>query len=139
VHQSAAAVVEDGLWSWPFAKDGRELKIRTIDINRYTALAGLGLAYSPGDFVSEGISNRQLTRVLPDWTPQSSGYHLYSRPDCDRIVLSACWSTLFGSEPIINALVQLHSNGTETGGAVSKDNDQRVAGGPLARLNASAP
>src|SRR4051812_16978730 len=74
-----------GLWSWPFAKDGRELKVRTegpvaantINISRYMALRGLGLAYLPKDFVSEDIANRRLTRVLPDWTPRSSGYHLY--------------------------------------------------------------
>jgi DNA-binding transcriptional LysR family regulator len=74
-----------GLWSWPFAKDGRELKVRTdgpsasntITMNLDMALAGLGLAYLPGDCVGEHIASGRLVRVLSDWTPPSSGYHLY--------------------------------------------------------------
>ncbi len=74
-----------GLWSWPFAKDGRELKVRTdgplasntITMNLDMALAGLGLAYLPEDHVREHIASGRLVRVLSDWTPPSSGYHLY--------------------------------------------------------------
>lgn len=74
-----------GLWSWPFAKDGRELKVRaqgplafnTITLSLDMALAGLGLAYLPEDLVQVHIAKRRLVRVLADWTPPSSGYHLY--------------------------------------------------------------
>lgn len=74
-----------GLWSWPFVKNGRELKVRaqgplsfnTITLHREAALAGLGLAYLPSDFVEAAIVEGRLERVLADWTPASSGYHLY--------------------------------------------------------------
>ncbi len=74
-----------GLWSWPFAKDGREVKVRTdgplasnaIAINLDMGLAGLGLAYLPADYVEPHIASGRLVRVLSDWTPPSSGYHLY--------------------------------------------------------------
>jgi DNA-binding transcriptional LysR family regulator len=75
-----------GLWSWPFAQGGRELKVRaqgplafnTITLHLEAALAGLGLAYLPSDFVEAQVAERRLERVLADWTPPpSSGYHLY--------------------------------------------------------------
>jgi DNA-binding transcriptional LysR family regulator len=74
-----------GRWSWPFAKDGRELKVRTDGplasntntMNLDMALAGLGIAYLPEDYVREHIASGRLVRVLSDWTPPSSGYHLY--------------------------------------------------------------
>jgi LysR family transcriptional regulator, regulator of peptidoglycan recycling len=74
-----------GLWSWPFAQGGRELKVRaqgplafnTITLHRQAALDGLGLAYLPSDFVEADLAAGRLGRVLADWTPLSSGYHLY--------------------------------------------------------------
>jgi DNA-binding transcriptional LysR family regulator len=74
-----------GLWSWPFAKGGRELSVRadgpvtgnTIMLSLDMALAGLGLAYLPLDLVSCHIAQGRLRQVLADWTPKSSGYHLY--------------------------------------------------------------
>lgn len=74
-----------GLWSWPFAKDGRELKVRaqgplafnTITLHRQATLAGLGLAYLPSDLVEADLAQGRLERILADWTPPSSGYHLY--------------------------------------------------------------
>jgi len=74
-----------GLWSWPFAKDGRELKVRaqgplafnTITLHRQATLAGLGLAYLPSDLVEADLAQGHLERILADWTPPSSGYHLY--------------------------------------------------------------
>jgi hypothetical protein len=53
------------------------------------------LAYRPEDVVSEDIANSRLTRVLRDWTPRSIGYPSTIRPGCNRLVRSACWSTLF--------------------------------------------
>lgn len=74
-----------GLWSWPFAKDGRELRVRTdgqfasntISLNIDMSLANVGLTYVPLDFVQEHLDSGRLTRVLADWTPRSTGYHLY--------------------------------------------------------------
>jgi DNA-binding transcriptional LysR family regulator len=74
-----------GLWTWPFAKDGRELKVRpqgqmafnTITLALDMAVAGLGLAYLPEDVVSQPLANSQLIQVLADWSPPASGYHLY--------------------------------------------------------------
>lgn len=74
-----------GLWTWPFAKDGRELKVRvdgplvfnTITLMIDMAMAGLGLAYVPEDQVQDALKKGQLIRVLADWCPPSSGYHLY--------------------------------------------------------------
>jgi DNA-binding transcriptional LysR family regulator len=74
-----------GFWSWPFAKDGRELKVRpqgqaafnTIGLALDMALAGVGVAYLPEDTVREYIATGQLIQVLADWSPPASGYHLY--------------------------------------------------------------
>ncbi len=74
-----------GLWSWPFAKGGRELKVRpqgqvtfnTISLALDMALAAVGLAYLPEDVVGEHIASGRLIRVLADWSPPASGYHLY--------------------------------------------------------------
>jgi DNA-binding transcriptional LysR family regulator len=74
-----------GLWSWPFVKNGRELKVRpegqlvfnTVTMIRDMALAGLGLAYLPEDLVNGHLAEHRLVRVLADWCPPFSGYHLY--------------------------------------------------------------
>jgi DNA-binding transcriptional LysR family regulator len=74
-----------GLWQWPFEKDGHELKVRaegqfvfnTITQMLNMALAGLGLAYLPEDVVQGHIAAGRLVRVLTDWCPPFSGYHLY--------------------------------------------------------------
>lgn len=74
-----------GLWSWPFAKDGRELKVRVegplafnaISLILNAALAGLGLAYLPEDVVRQHVAAGRLVQVLADWSPVMTGYHLY--------------------------------------------------------------
>lgn len=74
-----------GVWSWPFEKDGRELKVRpggqlafnTMTLQLDSALAGLGLAYLPEDVVEAHIADGRLVRVLADWSASMSGYHLY--------------------------------------------------------------
>ena len=74
-----------GLWSWPFVKDGRELKVRAegplafnaIPLIVNAALAGLGLAYLPEDVVQQHVAAGRLVRVLADWSPLVTGYHLY--------------------------------------------------------------
>jgi DNA-binding transcriptional LysR family regulator len=74
-----------GLYAWEFEKRGRELKVRVDGqlVFNNTALrlsavrAGLGLAYLPEDQVNEALASGLLIRVLEDWCPPFSGYHLY--------------------------------------------------------------
>jgi DNA-binding transcriptional LysR family regulator len=74
-----------GLYAWEFEKGGRELKVRVegqLILNTTTqmlnaALAGLGLAYVPEDLAQPNIAQGRLKRVLEDWCPAYSGYHLY--------------------------------------------------------------
>jgi DNA-binding transcriptional LysR family regulator len=73
------------LYAWEFEKDGRELRVRVegqIVFNRPSlvveaALAGFGLAFVPDDHVAEELASGRLVRVLEDWCPPFSGYHLY--------------------------------------------------------------
>jgi DNA-binding transcriptional LysR family regulator len=39
--------------------------------------AGFGLAYLIDDMVQADVAEGRLTRVLADWCPPFSGYHLY--------------------------------------------------------------
>ena len=41
------------------------------------ALAGFGLAYVPQDLAKPHLVKGRLNRVLADWCPPFSGYHLY--------------------------------------------------------------
>jgi DNA-binding transcriptional LysR family regulator len=74
-----------GLYAWEFAKGGRELKVRVegqLTFNGSAqllnaALAGFGLAYVPEDLARPHIAKGRLKRVLEDWCPPYSGYHLY--------------------------------------------------------------
>ncbi len=74
-----------GLYAGAFEKGGRELKVRVegqlvfnnITLRLNAALAGLGLAYLPEDQVQMHLADGRLIRVLADWCPGFSGYHLY--------------------------------------------------------------
>jgi DNA-binding transcriptional LysR family regulator len=74
-----------GLYAWEFEKDGRELRVRVegqLVFNGTApmldaALAGFGLAYVPEDAVRSHLADGRLIRVLADWCPPYSGYHLY--------------------------------------------------------------
>jgi len=74
-----------GLYAWEFEKRGRELRVRVdgqLVFNRMApmlsaALAGFGLAYLLEDMVEADIGAGRLKRVLADWCPPFSGYHLY--------------------------------------------------------------
>jgi DNA-binding transcriptional LysR family regulator len=74
-----------GLYVWEFEKGGRELKVRVegqlvfnnLTLRLNAALEGLGLAYLPEDMVKTHLAMRRLVRVLADWCPPFSGYHLY--------------------------------------------------------------
>lgn len=74
-----------GIYVWEFEKDGRELRVRVegrlvfnnIALRVNAAVEGLGLAYLPEDVVQSHIADGRLIRVLDDWCPPFSGYHLY--------------------------------------------------------------
>ena len=74
-----------GLYVWEFEKGGRELRVRVdgqLVFNGSSqmlnaALAGFGLAYLPEGLVQPHIAKGRLRRVLADWCPPFSGYHLY--------------------------------------------------------------
>ena len=67
-------------YAWEFEKNGREVKVHVFNnlaLRLDAAMAGLGLAYLPEDQVLIHIAAGRLTRVLADWCPPFSGYHLY--------------------------------------------------------------
>jgi DNA-binding transcriptional LysR family regulator len=74
-----------GIYAWEFEKRGRAVKVRVegqlvfnnIALRVNAALAGLGLAYLPEDQVQAYFTEGRLVRVLADWCPAFSGYHLY--------------------------------------------------------------
>jgi DNA-binding transcriptional LysR family regulator len=74
-----------GLYTWEFEKGGREVNVRVegqLVFNMTTqmltaALAGYGLAYVPEDLAEPYIAKGRLERVLENWCPRFSGYHLY--------------------------------------------------------------
>jgi DNA-binding transcriptional LysR family regulator len=74
-----------GLYAWEFEKDGRELKVHVEGQLVFNgtfqmlnaALAGFGLAYVPEDVAQPHLAKGRLRRVLEDWCPSYSGYHLY--------------------------------------------------------------
>ncbi|MBY5410463.1 LysR family transcriptional regulator [Rhizobium leguminosarum] len=73
------------VYAWEFEKDGRELRVRVegqlvfnnIALRLNAVLAGMGLAYMPENLVEAHLADGQLVRVLEDWCPPFSGYHLY--------------------------------------------------------------
>jgi DNA-binding transcriptional LysR family regulator len=74
-----------GLYAWEFEKDGHALKVHVEGQLVFNgtfqmlnaALAGFGLAYVPEDVAQPHLAKRRLTRVLEEWCPPYSGYHLY--------------------------------------------------------------
>jgi DNA-binding transcriptional LysR family regulator len=76
---------QGGLYAWEFEKGARELKVRVegqlVFNGTYqmltAALAGFGLAYVPEDLAKPHLAKGRLKRVLKDWCPPFSGYHLY--------------------------------------------------------------
>src|SRR5712671_1973031 len=73
------------LYAWDFEKNGRELNVRVEGQLVFNgagalldaALKGFGLAYLTDGHVEPYLSSGQLVRVLSDWCPAFSGYHLY--------------------------------------------------------------
>lgn len=44
---------------------------------RDAAIHGLGIAFLPEDQLRDALADGRLVRVLEDWCPPFSGYHLY--------------------------------------------------------------
>jgi DNA-binding transcriptional LysR family regulator len=76
---------QGGLYAWEFEKGTRKLRVRVegplIFNGSYqmlnAALAGFGVAYVPEDLTQPHLARGRLKRVLEDWCPPFSGYHLY--------------------------------------------------------------
>lgn len=75
-----------GLYAWEFkTEEGREFTVRVdgqLIVNGIYevldgALAGFGLAYVPEPMVETHIAKGRLVRILEEWCPLWSGYHLY--------------------------------------------------------------
>src|SRR5215471_9401112 len=73
------------VYAWEFEKGSRELRVRVegqLTFNGTAqllnaALAGCGLAYVPEGLVQAHIVKGRLRRLLADWCPPYSGYHLF--------------------------------------------------------------
>lgn len=74
-----------GLYSWEFARNGHELRVRVegqLTFNTTlpmidASISGHGIAYVGEDLVEDAIRDGRLVRLLDDWCPMFSGYHLY--------------------------------------------------------------
>ena len=74
-----------GNYVWEFEKGKRAPKVRvegpiafnTIARMRDAALDGFGLVNLPEDYVATYLTKGRLVRVLEDWCPSRTGYHLY--------------------------------------------------------------
>jgi DNA-binding transcriptional LysR family regulator len=74
-----------GVYAWEFEKKSREIAVRVegqltvndIAVIKQAALNGMGIAFMPEDIAQPHIDAGELVRVLADWTPPFSGYHLY--------------------------------------------------------------
>jgi len=74
-----------GVYAWEFEKNRRELRVRTEGQLTFNAaalmieatLAGFGLTYLTEQQVQPYLADGRLIRVLADWCPPFSGYHLY--------------------------------------------------------------
>lgn len=74
-----------GNYAWEFEKGTQEVRVRVEGqmtfngINQILAacLDGFGLGYMPEALAETYINDGRLIRVLEDWTPPWTGYHLY--------------------------------------------------------------
>jgi DNA-binding transcriptional LysR family regulator len=73
------------LYAWELRKGDQQVNVRVegqLVFNRsrpilQAALAGFGLGYVPEEMAKPYIAQGQLQRVLDDWCPAFTGYHLY--------------------------------------------------------------
>ncbi|MDE8347250.1 MAG: LysR family transcriptional regulator [Acidocella sp.] len=74
-----------GIYAWEFERNGRDLHVRVDGPLVFNAAAlilkaaqdGFGLAYLTENQVKPYLDTSKLVRVLANWCPPFSGYHLY--------------------------------------------------------------
>jgi DNA-binding transcriptional LysR family regulator len=74
-----------GFYTWELEQDGRAVNVRvegqlafnSTNMIIRAATAGFGLGFVMEDQVSAQIADGSLIRVLDDWCPRFTGYHLY--------------------------------------------------------------
>ncbi|MBM6550408.1 LysR family transcriptional regulator [Marinomonas ostreistagni] len=74
-----------GLYAWEFEKGDRSLNVNvdgqmtfnSVEQIRRAALADFGIAFLPEDIFAQDFAEGKLVRVLQDWCPPFTGYHLY--------------------------------------------------------------
>ena len=76
---------QGGLYAWEFGQDGHEFNVRVdgplvlndVPMILNAAAEGIGLACVMEDQADAYLKGGRLVRVLADWCPPFSGYHLY--------------------------------------------------------------
>jgi DNA-binding transcriptional LysR family regulator len=74
-----------GLYAWEFERDGRRVNVHVdgpfvlndMHLLIDAALHGAGLVIVMEDMAAPFIADGRLVRVLEEWSPPFSGYHLY--------------------------------------------------------------
>ena len=74
-----------GLYTWEFGREGRDLNVRVegplilndVPMILTAAMEGVGLACVMEDQATALLKAGKLERVLEEWCPSFSGYHLY--------------------------------------------------------------
>jgi DNA-binding transcriptional LysR family regulator len=74
-----------GLYAWELEKGGREVRVRVdgqlafnnVNMIIRAAAGGFGLGFVMEDQIEAHLADGRLVRVLEDWCPPFSGYHLY--------------------------------------------------------------
>lgn len=74
-----------GIYAWEFEKDGRAIRVRvegqftcnSAPLAVKAAREGFGIAYIPDYHAEESLNDGSLVRVMEDWCPRFSGFHLY--------------------------------------------------------------
>ena len=74
-----------GVYVWEFERRARQVNVRVDGQATFNtsppivlaALEGVGIAFLPEDEFAPHIEEGRLVRVLQDWCPPFSGYHLY--------------------------------------------------------------
>jgi DNA-binding transcriptional LysR family regulator len=74
-----------GFYAWELEKDRREVRVRVegqLAFNNVPMIVraaedGLGLGFVMEDQVTNQLADGRLVRILEDWCPPFTGYHLY--------------------------------------------------------------
>nr|WP_247750049.1 LysR family transcriptional regulator [Agrobacterium sp. S2/73] len=102
----------DGVTKWTFQKEGRNQNVRVSGALSFdkpemiidAAVAGFGIAYMLQSQVQTYLDSGQLATMMPDWTPEMPGYHLYYPGKRQK-------------QPALNALIDvIRYRGSKVGG-----------------------